>query len=120
MYDDFRGKDPIILQPGDNDVPYTFTFKPSSNSTANSGSIPYGTTISSVAVKVYNELGSTVTGEIVSSESNSSLVETISLKYPATAGPGRYSVEMLLTLSSSAVMEFDFTRVYALDKEAKR
>jgi len=118
--DDFQGRDPIILQPGDNEVPYTFSFAPSSNSTANTGSIPYGTVLSTVAVTIYDESGSTVTGEMVVAESNSSLVETITLKYPATAGAGRYSAEMLVTLDSSAVMEFDFTRIYALDKEAKR
>jgi hypothetical protein len=40
---------------------------------------------------------------------------TANLKYPATAGAGRYSLEFVITLSSGAVMEFDFTRIYAED-----
>lgn len=119
MKDDFQGSDPIILQPGDNDIPYTFTFAASTASTANSGSIPYGTLLSTVAVKVYNEAGSTVTSQFVVSESNSSVVETINLMYPST-GTGKYSIEMLVTLDSSADIEFDFTRLYALDKSVSR
>ena len=115
MADSFQGVKDIILQPGSATVPYTFTFAACSSATANDGSIPYGTTISSATIKVFDEAGVDKTTEIIASETNTATVLTISLKYPATAGVGRYSIEMLVTLDSGAVMEFDFTRLYAED-----
>lgn len=115
MGDSFQGVADIILQPGSATVPYTFTFAAASSATANDGSIPYGTTISTAVIKALDEAGNDVTTEMISSETNTATVLTISLKYPATTGAGRYSLEMLVTLSSAAVMEFDFTRVFAED-----
>jgi hypothetical protein len=115
MGDSFQGVEDIVLQPGSDAVPYQFIFAACSSSTANDGSIPNGTTISSGVIKAFDEAGDDVTTEMVDSESNTSLVQTIWLKYPASSGAGRYSLEMILTLSSAAVMEFDFTRVYAKD-----
>ena len=120
MADSFQESTCIFLQPGDATVPYTFTFAACSSATANDGSIPFNTTIASVVVTVFDEAGTDVTAQIVASESNTALVETINLKYPATAGTGRYSIEMLATLDSGAVMEFDFTGLYALDLAALR
>ena len=120
MGDSFQGNKAIYLQPGDATVPYTFTFAACTSATANDGSIPYGTLLSSVAVTAFDAAGADKTSEIVVSESNTTLVETVNLKYPATAGAGRYSIEMLVTLDSGAVMEFDFTRLYATDISAAR
>ena len=115
MGDLFSTNGLILLQPGSATVPYTFTFAAASSATANDGSIPFGATISSKAVKAFDAAGNDVTSEIVASSSLSSPVVTVSLKYPATTGDGVYSLEILLTLSTGAVMEFDFTRVYAED-----
>jgi hypothetical protein len=115
MGDKFQGVSEIILQPGSATVPYTFTFEAATSATANDGSIPYGTLISGADVKAFDEGGTDRTAEIVASESNTTLVVTINLKYPSTTGAGRYSLEIVLTLDSEAVMEFDFTRVYAED-----
>ena len=115
MSDSFQGIADIILQPGSATVPYTFTFAAASSATANDGAIPYGTTITSAIIKVFDEAGVDKTTEIIASETNTTTVLTLSLKYPTTAGVGRYSIEMIVTLSSSAVMEFDFTRLYAED-----
>jgi len=115
MKDSFQGIAIIILQPGSATVPYTFTFAASSSAAANDGSIPYGTTISSAATKAFDEGGIDRTSEIIVSESKTTTVVTVNLKYPATTGDGRYSLEMLITLNTDAVMEFDFTRVYAKD-----
>jgi len=115
MADHFQGVADIILQPGDSAVPYTFTFSAATTGTANDGSIPYNTTIASAVIKAIDEAGVDKTTEVIDSETNTSLVLTISLNYPATAGVGRYSLEMLVTLNSGTVMEFDFTRVYAED-----
>lgn len=113
MSDSFLLSKIITLQPGSATVPYTFTFAAASSVTANDGSIPYGNTISGADVKVFDEAGTDVTSDMIVSESNTTLVVTVSLKYPGTEG--RYSLEIILTLSSGAVMEFDFTRVYAED-----
>ena len=118
MSDLFSTTGLISLQPGSATVPYTFTFAAASSATANDGSIPFGTTISSAAVTAFDAAGNDVTTEMVVSSSVSSPVVTVSLKYPATTGQGVYSLEMLLTLSTGAVMEFDFTRVYAEDISA--
>ena len=115
MADSFDTSGIIILQPGSATVPYSFTFAAATSATANDGSIPFGTTISSADVKAFDSLGNDVTAEMVASESNTTLSVTPVLKYPATTGAGNYSIEFLLTLSSAAVLEFDFTRVYARD-----
>ena len=118
MGDSFQGVKTITLQPGSATVPFAFTFAACSSATANDGSIPYGTTISSAAIKAFDETGTDRTAEMVASETNTATVLTINLKYPATTGAGRYSLEMVVTLDSGAVMEFDFTRVYAKDISA--
>ena len=120
MSDSFQGIRNITLQPGDATIPYTFTFAACTSATANDGSIPYDTLLSEVAVTVFDAAGVDKTTEIVTDESSTTLVETVWLKYPATAGAGRYSLEMLVTLDSGAVMEFDFTRLYATDISAAR
>ena len=113
MKDSFNGTKIISLQPADVAVPYTFTFGICTSATANDGAIPFGDTIASVIVKAYNEAGTDVTAAMISAQSEASEVVTVTLKYPANAG--RYSLEFVVTLTGGAVMEFDFTRVYALD-----
>jgi len=113
MGDSFSTNGTIILQPGSDTVPYTFTFAAASSATANDGSIPFGSTISAADVKAYDETGTDVTTDIVGSETNTTTVVTVNLKYPAATG--NYSLEFVLTLSTGAKMEFDFTRVFAKD-----
>lgn len=115
MGDSFQGVQNITLQPADATVPYTFTVEACSSATANDGSIPFGTLLSTVVVTAFDENGNDVTSEMISSETNTNTVMTINLKYPATTGVGRYSLEMVATLDSGAIMEFDFTRIYAED-----
>lgn len=115
MGDSFETSGIIILQPGSATVPYTFTFEAATSATANDGSIPYGSEISSSVVKAFDSSGNDVTTQMVSSSSETTTVVTVSLKYPTTAGAGNYSLEILLTLDTGAVMEVDYTRVYARD-----
>jgi len=115
MGDSFSTNGIIILQPGSATVPYAFTFAAATSATANDGSIPNGTTIASSVSKAYDAAGNDVTAEIIVSESNTTLVVSLTLKYPATSGAGNYSLEILLSLSTGAVIEVDFTRVYAKD-----
>ena len=113
---DFSTNGIIKLQPGSATVPYTFTFATCSSATANDGSLPYGTTIASSVSKVFDKDGADKTSEIIVNESNTDTALSLTMKYPVTAGDGRYSLEILLTLSSSAVLEFNFTRIYAGDE----
>ena len=113
MSDSFQGVGIIEVQPGDSSATYQFTFDACSSATANDGSIPFGTTVSSCVTKAFNETGTDSTGVLIVIESLISDVVTLDLQWPTTAG--RYSLEFILTLSSGSVMEFDFTRVYAGD-----
>ena len=116
--DSFQGYGDLILQPGTSAVPYVFVFAACSDNTTNDGSLPFGTTISSVAVKAFDEAGTDRTAEIVNSATSTATTVRVGLNYPSTTGAGRYSLEILVTLSTGAVMEFDFTRVYAKDVAA--
>ena len=120
MADSFTTSGVILLQPGSATVPYTFTFTAASSATANDGSIPFESTISSAVVKAFDEGGTDRTSEMIvgTTPVTGGLVVTVSLKYPATSGAGRYSLEFLLTLSTGAVLEFDYTRVSARDLTA--
>lgn len=113
MADSFQGVDDIIVQPGSATVPYTFTFAASSSATANDGSLPYNTTISGAVVKAFDETPTDSTAALIASSSVATPVVTVNLKYPTNAG--RYSLEFVITLNTGAVMEFDFTRIYAKD-----
>ena len=115
MADSFSTNGTIILQPGSATVPYTFTFAAASSATVNDGSIPYGSTIASAVLKVFDKDLVDKTTEIIVAESNTTTTLSVTMKYPATAGNGRYKLECLLTLSTGAVLEFDFTRIYARD-----
>ena len=42
-------------------------------------------------------------------------VVTVTLSYPASAGPGLYHLEIVATLNDGSAMEFDFTRITARD-----
>ena len=85
MADSFQGIEDIILQPGSATVPYTFTFAACSSTTANDGSIPWDTAITSNKVKVFDDTKTDKTSEIVSSDpSNTGTVLTITLQYPVT------------------------------------
>jgi hypothetical protein len=119
MKDSFTGTQTITLQPGTSKVPYTFTFPINTSATANDGAIPFGDTIASVLVKVFSEAGTDVTTFILSAVATVALtVVSVKLQYPTgvgAPGAGRYSLEFVLTMASTAVMEFDFTRVYVKD-----
>ena len=64
---------------------------------------------------VFDSAGVDKTTEVVVAESNTDTTCSVTMKYPVTAGAGRYKLEFLLTLNTGAVMEFDFTRIYAGD-----
>ena len=113
MSDSFQGLKSIIVQPGSN-ITRTFTFAACSSATANDGSIPYGVTIASAAVKAFKD-GTDSTDDLIVSSSTATLVVSVRLKYPVTGGNGRYSLKIVLTFSDGQTEEYDFNRVYAMD-----
>jgi hypothetical protein len=115
MLDLFETNGIILLQPGSASVPYSFTFPTATSATANDGAIPFEAEISSVVVTALDVNGVDRTAEMVVSSFIVTPVVTVNLKYPATSGNGRYSLEFVLTLSTGAKMEFDFTRVMVRD-----
>jgi len=114
MADSFQGLKSIIVQPGSN-ITRTFTFAACSSATANDGSIPYGVTIASAAVKAFAKDGTDSTTDLIVSSSTTTLVVSVRIKYPVTGGAGRYSLEIVLTFSDGQTEEYDFTRVHATD-----
>jgi len=103
----------ITLQSGDS-IGYSFKFPIASSATANDGAIPFGRTISSVTVTAYDEDGNDVTTQLIEgTPSLSTVTVTAELKYPVTAGVGRYKLTFDLTLDNGWTREVDFTTVYA-------
>ena len=111
---DFQDRGNIIVQPGDVTVPYGFSIQPCSSVSANDGGIPFGTTINTVAVTAHKSDGSAATG-LVASSSIASNVVTVNLSYPST-DEGTYHLRFICTLSTNAIMEFDFNRVEVRNK----
>lgn len=113
---DFDGHDTITLRPADAAVPVRWSFAAASTVTANDGSIPYGTTISTAVVKVYTDLGAT-SSSVVDAGSvtvEGGLIVAARLSHPdATAFNGlkTYTANVKLTLSSGAVMSYECARI---------
>jgi len=111
--DNFKGHDLIRLQPGDNDVQYDFDITTCTTAIANDGFLPFGRSVSSVAVSGYQEDNVTLANDMISgSISESADVVSVPLKYPA-AGEGRYKLRFTLTLDDSSTQEADFNRIQA-------
>lgn len=115
---DFDGTDFIIVQPYDDNVPYSFGFEACSSATANDGSLPYGTTISNYTIAAHKHGTTDVDAatELIASHSRNGLVIQVRLQYPTTLGIGLYHLRFVLTLSDTSVIEFDFNRVIVRDK----
>lgn len=103
--DDFVGSAPLILRPGAANIPQAFIFSVCSSDTANDGSIPFGSTINSAAVKIEDIQGLDITTSVSPAAPNvSGLTVMAGFSYPVAAKKGRCSVFVLLTLSSGAVL----------------
>lgn len=110
----FEGYDEIILQPNDQ-ISYEFNITVESSQGANDGFLPYGRSVSSVAVSGYSEDGITTDNHmIVGLPSVVNNLVSVVLRYPS-AGVGRYRLEMVLTLDNGQTKEADFSRIQAID-----
>ena len=109
--DSFVETDDITIQPNDYNVPYKFCFNPCSTPTANDGSIPFATRISSHTVTAHTGSGTNATSDLISNSLLDDNSITVYLKYPSVHGVGTYHLTFVITLDSAAIMEFDYNHV---------
>jgi len=112
----FKTAGQIILQPSDN-MGYSFEITVASSATSNNGFIPFGTTVSSVVVVVYDKDDTVITTDmVVGTPTVTDNIVSMQLKYPVLNGNGRYKATMILTLDNGDTKEADFDRIYTKDK----
>src|SRR5574343_169860 len=103
---DFQGTQRIIIQPGTDNFPLRLIF-PIALSVDGGGAIPYGNTIISALVKIYDPNGLDVTSSMIKSEPiiiNPNIV-TLTLSYFTGAVEGRYKLTIVLGLSQGLYTE---------------
>ena len=111
----FKTTNKIHLQPNDTKYAATFKFPIASSATNNDGTIPFGTTISSVLVTGW--YGSTEVSDLIyGTPTTTSDTVTVNLNYPTTTMSDitrtvNMSLRFILTLSSSATLEADFKNI---------
>lgn len=126
MGDFFQGSELIKLQPGDTNVPFTFSFPSASSSTLNDGALPFNSTVSSVTASVHrgNDNVAITDGDIVHSNTDFSLSSntvTIPLTYSSSNASGIYHLEINVVASINGATsnlftkEFDFNRIQLRD-----
>ena len=125
MADSFQGTDKIDIQPGDVNVPLRLRLKAASASTANDGSIPYGSTINSVSfVPYYVETNSSSTkliGSSTESGISSSNNVIVYMSYSSDLNDGLYKMtaKAVCSVSGSTLLmtrEFDYSRIFVKDR----
>lgn len=112
---DFKTNNKIVLQPADANITYRFSFPINTSATSGDGNLPYGTTISGIAVSTKTESGTTTTGIIDSSAISGDDAVNVVMSYPTVAGEGRYHMTFVLTLSDGSTHERNFNRIEAID-----
>ena len=114
----FKTNGPINLLPNTNKgIWYTYTVATLNSdgiTSNNDGAIPYGTTVSSVIVVVYDSDDSDVTSDIiVGTPTLDSNIVKVQLKYPVTNGAGSYRINFVATISNDDVIEDNFNLLVA-------
>lgn len=112
---DFQGSKNIVLQPLHKNVVYEFDITVAPEGKPNQGFIPYGSTISSITVKIFNNAGVENT-EILKDTDLTDFQVTLTLSYPAIAGEGYYGVRFVIILADGQEIEADFARIQAVNK----
>jgi len=118
--DSFKGADYVTIQPGDTNVPLYLKFKPATATTANDGSIPFGSTLQSISwVKTHNDGVAASTAMIVSKSLSSNMVKVF-LTYTTAIPSGKYDLtcKVAVNLSGTTHMtrQYDFNRIYLKDR----
>jgi len=108
---DVEGNEIIVLRPGDSAKPYEFYAKPCTSQSSNDGAIPYGTSVSDVAVKAYKK--GVESTEIIEASSVSNNIVQVQLNYPDDDESGKYQLRFDLTLDTGAVISLRYDEVHA-------
>ena len=111
-----EGHEVIQLRPGDK-ITYEYDASPASSAVANDGAIPYGTTVSSVAVIAFKG-DVDATSDLIQQSSESSNIVQVQLKYPATNGGGKYQLRFAITLDNGEIINKRHDNVYAREDES--
>jgi hypothetical protein len=115
----FEGTERILLQPTTSGIAYGFEFEVSTSNSSCDGFLPYGTTISGVAVTALTKsTGVDVSSDIIVGTpgiDDTKTIVSVAVKYPSTNGPGWYTLRFTLTLSDGSTEEGDFNRIKAED-----
>lgn len=119
--DDFQGSDYICIQPGDSFVPIGLKLNAASASTANDGSIPYGSTVVSSSMSAHHENGTDATTTLiaVTTESGNTIYGYLSYSTALTAGWYHITAKVTLSVagrSTDMTREFDLDRIRVKDK----
>ena len=101
MADHVTGSDYTHLQPGDINIPVTLRLKAATASTANDGSLPYGSTISSATVALYGPGGVAAATSHVSIVTFSSNKCTTYLTHSTALATGRHKITFTVSASLS-------------------
>ena len=117
MADHFQGSESIELQPGDVNVPVRMKFNAATASTANDGSMPYGSTVKTVVFSIKNERGINATSFLRASSALSGNTVIAYLKYSTGVADGRYFLtgKVSFSLAGSTLVltkEFDLRRIF--------
>lgn len=121
--DAFQGSDHVDIQPGDVNVPINFKFNAASASTANDGSIPYGSTLvaSTIHAHRHDDTSFDASTMLVNSRALSSNNVIAYLQYSTKMPDGLYDVvaKCDFSLSGSTLVmtrQRDFDRIYVKNK----
>ncbi|MDO9069332.1 MAG: hypothetical protein Q7W05_12845 [Deltaproteobacteria bacterium] len=103
---DMVGGDIVTLRVGTVGYPMAFMFAAASSETANDGSIPFGSTITGVAVTVAAYGGGDISADVIGTAvvSGAGLQVDVTFKYSTTAKKGICVTLLKLTLSTGAVI----------------
>jgi len=120
MADSYDGTRHVELQPGDVNIPVFLKLNACSASTANDGSIPYGSTVVSATVTCFHRNGTSSTA-LISGSTESGNTVVVYLSYSTAVPTGRHDLTAKVTLSLSGwsanmVREFDLNRIFVKDR----
>jgi hypothetical protein len=122
MGDNFQGTDSITLQPGDENVPIYLRLVAASASTKNDGSMPYGSSVLSVATKIHRGAGGAdATTYLLSSSAISANTIIAYLTYDAPGSSRSWAEHGLYNITATVTMDldgaiFNMTRQYDLNR----
>ena len=121
MSDHFQGSGHVELQPGDINYPIRFKFVAASASTNNDGSMPFGSTVSSVVSTMKDSKGVDATTSLISSSALSGNDVIVYVSHSTMVSDGRYTLTAKVNFSLAGstrifIKEFDFRRVFLRDE----